>query len=110
MRSQKMAHAIRSQGWAAGYVGQASRPRQMHEQQTDFGYTWKGSTRKAQTSPAYTQPIQEMVRSWVRGKKAWFGGGERGKPILGFLFRLFWGKRSAGMTSHPKEARMSWDY
>ena len=27
--------------------------------------------------------------SWVRGKRVWPGGGERGKPILGFLLRLF---------------------
>ena len=59
---------------------------------------------KAQTSPAYTQPIQEVVRSWVRGKRAWSGGGEMGKPIMGFLLRLFWGKCFAGMTYHPKEA------
>ena len=89
---------------------QASRPRQTREQQTDFGCTWKWSTRKAQTSLACTQSIQEVVRSWVRGKRAWSGGGERGKPILGFLLKLFWGKCPAGMTYHPKEARMSWDY
>ena len=29
--------------------------------------------------------------SWVRGKRVWSGDGERGKPILGFLLRLFWG-------------------
>ena len=50
------------------------------------------------------------MRSWVRGKKAWSGGGERGKPILGFLLRLFWGKRPTGMAYRPKGARMSWDY
>ena len=49
----------------------------------------------------------EVVRSWVRGERAWSGGEERGKPILGFLLRLFWGKCPAGMTYHPKEARMS---
>ena len=27
--------------------------------------------------------------SWVRGKRVWSSGGERGKPILGFLLRLF---------------------
>ena len=47
---------------------------------------------------------------WVRGKRAWSGGGEKGKPILGFLFRLFWGKCPARMTYHLKEARMSWDH
>ena len=44
--------------------------------------------------------------SWVRGKRAWSSGGEREKPILGFLLRLFWGKCLAGMTYYPKEARM----
>ena len=45
--------------------------------------------------------------SWVRGKRVWFGGGERRKPILGFLLKLFWGKCPAGMTCCPKEARIS---
>ena len=86
---------------------QAFRPRWMHDQQADFRYTWKWSTRKAQTSPACTQPIQEVVKSWVRGKKAWYGGRERGKPIMGFLLRLFWGKCPAVMTYPLKEARRS---
>ena len=42
----------------------------------------------------------------VRGKKAWSGGGEREKFILGFLIRLFWGKCPTGMTYHSKEVRM----
>ena len=86
---------------------QAFRPRRTHEWQADFRYTWKWSMHKAQTSPACTQPIQEVVRSWVRGKRAWSGDGERGKPILGFLLRLFWRKCPTRMTYHPKEARMS---
>ena len=89
---------------------QTSRPRRTREQQADFGYTWKWSTRKTQTLPTCTQPIQEVVRSWVRGKGAWFSGGEKGKHILGFLLKLFWGKCPAGMTYHPKEAKMSWDH
>ena len=66
-----------------------------------FGHTWKEGTRKAQVSPAYTQPIQDTMRSWVRGKRAWFGGGEREIPILRFLPGLFWEKRPVGMTHHP---------
>ena len=37
----------------------------------------------------HTQGTQGTVKSWVRGKRAWFGGGERGRPILRFLPRLF---------------------
>ena len=48
--------------------------------------------------------------SWVRGKRVWFGGGERVKPILGFLLRLFWRKCTAGMTYDLKEIRMSWNH
>ena len=48
--------------------------------------------------------------SWVRGKRVWSGGGERGKPIMGFLLRLFWGKCPVGMTYCLKEVRMSWNY
>ena len=40
----------------------------------------------------------------------WSGGGEKGEPILGFPFKLFWGKCLAGMTSHPKEANISWNH
>ena len=83
---------------------EASRPRQT--QQASFGHTQKSSTRKVQTSPANT----EGGRSWVRGKKVWFSGKERGKPILEFLLRLFWRKCPAGMTYHPKEVRMSWNH
>ena len=89
---------------------QASRPRRTHEWQAYFRYTWKWSTRKAQTSLAYIQPIQEVVRLRVRGERVWSSGRERGKPILGFLLRLFWGKCPAGMTYYLKEVRMSWDY
>ena len=45
--------------------------------------------------------------SWVRRKRVWSGSMERGKPILGFPLRFFWGKCPAGMVYHPKEARMS---
>ena len=34
---------------------------------------------------------------------AWSSGGERGKPILGFLLRFFWGKCPTGITYGPKE-------
>ena len=52
------------------------------QQQADFGHTWKRGTHKTQTSQACTQPIQDTVRSWVRGKRAWFNGGERGKTYF----------------------------
>ena len=68
--------------------------------------------RKAQTSPTYTQPIQEVVGHGleVKDKRAWSGSGERGKPILRFLLKLFWGKYPVGMTYYPKEVRMSWNH
>ena len=74
----------------------------MYEWRVSFGHTQKWSTRKAQTPPANTG----SGGSWVRGKRAWSGGGERGKLILGFLFRLFWGKYPVRMTCHPKEVRI----
>ena len=44
----------------------------------------------------------------VRGKSGYgLAVGRRGKPILGFLLKLFYGKCLAGMTYHPKEAKMS---
>ena len=63
----------------ANYLGQ---PQQTHKQQVDFGHTWKKGMRKAQTSPACTQSIQDTMRSWVKGNRAWFGGGERGKTYF----------------------------
>jgi len=51
-----------------------------------------------------------MVRSWVKGKRAQSDGGEREKPILGFVLKLFWGKCPAWMTYRPKEVRISWNY
>ena len=44
-------------------------------------------------------------------QRAWSSSGEREKkPILGFLFKLFWGKCPVGMTCHLKEVRMSWNH
>ena len=57
--------------------------------------------RKAHARPRSHQPIHSTMRSWVRGKSAWFSGGERERPILRFLSRLFWGKCPAKMTHHP---------
>ena len=82
---------------------QAFKPRWTSEPQTDFGHIWKKGTRKAQASPACTQPIQDAVRSWVRCKRVWFGGRERGKLILRFLPGLFCGKCPTEMTHHPNE-------
>ena len=64
----------------------------MNEQQTDFGHIWKEGTRKAQAPPAYTQPIQSMVRSRVRNSEGmvwWWGEGKN--LFLRFRFRLFLG-------------------
>ena len=36
--------------------------------------------------------------------------GEGEKSILRFLLELFWGKCLAGMTYHPKEAKLSWNH
>ena len=62
----------------------ASRPWQT--QQASFGHIQKLSTYEAQTSPAYTQPIQEVVGhgSEVKGYGLVVGRGEN----------LFWGSCS----------------
>ena len=87
---------------------QASRPRRTREQQVDFEHIWKKGTRNAQTSLACTQLIQDTVKSWVRGKRAWFGGREKGKPIWRFLPRPFWGEVSYWDDTPPKWAKLSW--
>ena len=45
---------------------------------------------------------------WVRGKRENDLVVERrGKPILGFPLKLFWGKCPTRMTYHPKEVKVS---
>ena len=58
-------------------------------------------------TPACTQPIQDVVRSWIRGKRAWFGGGGEGKTYFTVPARAFLGKCPAGMTYPLKEVRKS---
>ena len=57
-------------------------------------------------------PIQyRSGGSWVRDKKGYgLTMGRRGKHILGFPLKLFWGKCFARMTYHPKEGKMSWNH
>ena len=76
----------------------------MNEQQADFGHIWKGGTHKTQAPPACTQPIQCMVRLWVRDSEGmvwWWGEGKN--LFLRLRLRLFWGKCPARMTYYPKE-------
>ena len=48
------------------------------------------------------------IGPWARGKRRYgLIVGRRGKSILGFPLKLFWGKCPAGMTYHPKEGKMS---
>ena len=88
----------------------AGQPWQTHEQQTDFGHTRKRGTRKTQTSLAYTQPVQDTVRSWVRGKRAWFGGGEKRKTYFEVPTRALLGEVSCWDDIPPKGAKLSWNH
>ena len=60
---------------------------------------------KAQTLPAYTQPIQDTVRSWVRGKRAWFGGRERGNTYFEVPTRALLGEMSCLNDILPKRSK-----
>ena len=63
--------------------------------------------RTTQASPTYTQPLWEKVTSWVRAQS---GGGERsGNPFRVSCPDSFGGHSPAGMTCHPKEARLGKD-
>ena len=86
----------------ANCVGQ---PQQTHEQQVDLGHTWKKGTRKAQTLPACTQPIQDTVRSWVKGKKAWFGDWEREKTYFEVPTWTLLGEMSYWDNIPPKRSK-----
>ena len=48
---------------------------------------------------------------WIKGKREYdLVVGKRGKSILGFPLKLFWGKCPVRMTYHPKEGKMSWNH
>ena len=59
----------------------ASRPQQT--QQASFGHTQKLSTRKGQTSPACTQPIQEVVGHGSEVKRYGLAKGRRENLLQG---------------------------
>ena len=45
---------------------------------------------------------------WVKGTRGYdLAVGKRGKSILGFPLKLFWGKCPVGITYHPKERKMN---
>ena len=45
---------------------------------------------------------------WVKDKRGYgLVVGRKGKPILKFPLKLFWGKCPAGMTYYPKDGKMS---
>ena len=48
---------------------------------------------------------------WIRGKKGYgLAVRRRGKPILGFMLKLFWEKCPTRMTYHLKEGKLSWNH
>ena len=48
--------------------------------------------------------------SWVRGKRAWFGGGERGKTYFEVLARALLGEVSCWDDIPPTGAKLSWNH
>ena len=46
------------------------------------------------------------MRSWVRGKRAWFGGGERGKTYFEVPTRALLGKVSYWDDITPKKSKV----
>ena len=56
------------------------------------GKFWTHTEVKHVQGPDFTNLYSANIGgggSWVRGKRAWSGTGERGKSILGFLLKLF---------------------
>ena len=43
-------------------------------------------------------------------QRVWFDNGKKMGSILGFPFKLLWGKYPIGMAFHPKEVRMGCDH
>ena len=46
-----------------------------------------------------------MVRSWVRGKRAWFGGGEKGKTYFEVLARVLLEEMSCWDDIPPERSK-----
>ena len=46
-----------------------------------------------------------MVRSWVRGKRAWFGGGKRGKTYFEVPTQALLGEVSCWDDIPPKRSK-----
>ena len=84
---------------------QANHGKRMSSRQI-FEHTWKKGMRKAQTSLACTQPIQDTVRLWVRRKRTWFGGGERGKTYFEVPARALLGEVSYWDDIPPKRSKI----
>ena len=65
---------------------------------------------RARVKPRHHQPVPSQYGTWwgygleVRGMVWWWGEGKR--AILRLLPKHFWEVRPAGMTDHPKEARL----
>ena len=71
------------------------------------------SERKARVRPRHHQPVPSQYKTWwghgpeVKGKGGMVWWWEEGKiSILLLLPKPFWEARPAGMTNHPKEARL----
>jgi len=48
---------------------------------------------------------------WVRGKRGYgLAVVRKGKSILGFSLKLFWGRYPTRITYDPKEGKMSWNH
>ena len=107
MGSQNIIHAIRSQGWVVECADEHSDHSKCSEQVLNT------SGSRARQDLDFTSMYPTNIGGgglWVKGKRVWSGGGDREKPILGFLLRLFWGKCPTRMTYRPKEVRMSWNH
>ena len=88
MGSQNITHAIRSQGWA---IECADKPPD-HSKRSEPVLNTSGSRAHQDLDFTSIYPANTGGGGlWVKGKRVWSGGGDRGKPILGFLLRLFWG-------------------
>ena len=109
MKAQRLIHTTRGQGRVAERADEPSSYGKCMNNRQAMDTHGSG----AHTRLRHHQLVPSQYRSggpWVRGKKGYAQAvGRRGKPILGFPLKLFWGKCPAGMTYHLKEGNMSWN-
>ena len=110
MKAQRLIHATKGQERVAKHANKLSG----HGKLMTSRQIMDTHGSRARTRLKHNPLVPSQYRSgglWVRCKRGYgLVVGRRGKPILGFPLKLFWGKCLTGMTYHPKDGKISWNH